>query len=82
LLDAIVRPGQYRHRILSLASRRPVSGQRCDANRLKNPFRQNPLALAGRKKRARTFTPNDCDLEDQHYRTRCRTRRKRSYNMA
>jgi hypothetical protein len=50
LLDAIVRPGQYRHRTLSLASRRPAAGQRCDANRLKNPFRQNPLALAEREK--------------------------------
>src|ERR1700678_879276 len=27
-----------------------LSGQRCDANRLKNPFRQNPLTLAGREK--------------------------------
>jgi hypothetical protein len=54
LLDAIVRPGQYRHRILSFASRRPVSGGASDANRVKNPFRQNPLAFAGRKKRART----------------------------
>jgi hypothetical protein len=26
LLDAIVGPGQYRHRILSFASRRPVVG--------------------------------------------------------
>ena len=31
-------------------------GQRCDANRLKNPFRQNPLAFAGREMRAWTFT--------------------------
>src|SRR5579863_8766264 len=61
---------------------RPVSGWRCGASRLKNPFRQNPLALAGRENLTRTFTLNSCDLEDQYYRTRCRTRRERSYNMA
>jgi hypothetical protein len=59
LFDAIVRPGQYRHRTLSLAWRRPILGQRCGVNRLKNPCWQNPLALAGREKRARTFTPNN-----------------------
>jgi hypothetical protein len=61
LLDTIVRPGQYRHRTLPLALRWPVSGSAGDANGLKNPFRQNPLALAEREKRARTFTPNSCD---------------------
>jgi hypothetical protein len=37
LLDAIVRPGQYRHRILSFALRRPIIGRRGDAKALKIP---------------------------------------------
>ncbi len=82
LLDAIVGPGQYRHRILPFASRRPTWGSAGDANRLKYPCGQNPLALAGRKKRARTFTQNTGTSEDQIRRTRCRTRQLRRYNMA
>jgi hypothetical protein len=58
LLDAIVRPGQYRHGTLSFASHWPNAGQRCDAKSVKNPCGQNPLALAGRGQRARTCTPN------------------------
>jgi hypothetical protein len=52
LLDALVGPGQYRHRILPSASRRPARERRCDAKSPKNPSTQNPLALAGREKRA------------------------------
>jgi hypothetical protein len=37
LFDAIVRPGQYRHHILSFASRRPIMGRRCDTKALKIP---------------------------------------------
>ena len=57
LLDAIIGPGQYRHRILPFASRRPIRGSAGDVIRLKNPCGQNPLALAGRENRARTCTP-------------------------
>jgi hypothetical protein len=49
---------------------------------LKNPSGQNPLALAGRIKAARTFTPYKMDSRGQYFRTRCRTRQPRRYNMA
>ena len=45
------------------ASRRPTQGSAGDANRLKNPSGQNPLALAGRSNRARTCTPHRWTLE-------------------
>src|SRR4051812_2293979 len=51
LFDAIVGPGQYRHRTLSLATRRPNVGDAA-IKAQKNPSRQNPLARAGRKKSA------------------------------
>ncbi|HYW63321.1 MAG TPA: hypothetical protein VE865_09030, partial [Bradyrhizobium sp.] len=80
--DAIVRPGQYRHRILSRRVAPADVGQRCDVKALKNPCWQNPLVLAGREKCTRTFTPNTCDYRIKNYRTRCRTRRIEGYNMA
>ena len=49
LLDAIVGPGQYRHRTLPSLARRPSWRRRCDAKSRKIPCTQNPLALAGRK---------------------------------
>ena len=48
---------------------------------LQNPCGQNPLALAGRKKRARALTPNKRTDEDKYCRTRCRTRQSKGYNM-
>src|SRR3974377_822345 len=57
LLDAIIRPGQYRHRTLPFAPRWPIKGSAAVPKAPKNPCVQNPLALAGRKKRAWTFTP-------------------------
>jgi len=39
-------------------------------------LQQNPLVLAGREKRARTFTPNIRYRIDQNRRTRCRTRQQ------
>jgi hypothetical protein len=62
LLDAIVRPGQYRHRTLSFATRRPVIGQRCDANRLKKSLPAESLNPRRARKSARTFTQNTDDL--------------------
>src|SRR5262249_44176658 len=56
LLDAIVGPGQYRHRILPSLKPRPVWQAVLRCKSPKNLSRQNPLALAGRGKRARTFT--------------------------
>src|ERR1700761_6938706 len=55
LLDAFVGPGQYRHRILPLLGHGP-HGPAAMPKSAKNPSTQNPLALAGREKRARTFT--------------------------
>src|SRR5438552_3578305 len=82
LLNAVIGPGQYRHRNLPFVLRRSLLAWRCDAKSRKIPCGQNPLALAGRKKRARTCTPNNSNLEDQDCRTRCRTRQSERYNMA
>src|SRR5487761_1440557 len=67
LLDAIVRPSQYRHRIVPFAMR----GQgRAAMPGLKNSCGQNPLGLAGRFTRARAFTPNDRTFRIRTRRTR------------
>ena len=47
LLDALIGPGQNRHRILPFASRRPDRGSGDNVKKRKNPCRQNPLTLAG-----------------------------------
>src|SRR5882672_10979237 len=68
LLNAVFGPGQYRHRNLPFVLRGSILARRCDAKSQKISCGQNPLALAGRKKRARTYTPNNSNLEDQDYR--------------
>jgi hypothetical protein len=82
LLNAVLGPGQYRHRTFPFVSRWSFLARRCDAKSLKIPCGQNPLALAGREKRAWTYTQNNENLKDQACRTRCRTRQPERYNMA
>src|SRR3954454_8370248 len=81
LLDAIVRPGQYRHRILPFASRWPTGGNAGDA---KSQISLRSESLSPR--RTRKSRPNvyalQMDSWDQNCRTRCRTRQPGSYNMA
>src|SRR5262245_36795306 len=58
LLDALIGPGQYRHRILPFASRRPSRGGAGDAKPPKSLRAESLSPRRARLIRARTFTPH------------------------
>src|SRR6185312_2872186 len=61
LLDAIVGPGQYRHRILPFASRRPIKGSAGDVISSQKPLRAESLSPRRARMRAWTCTPYKMD---------------------
>src|SRR6185312_5860743 len=61
LLDAIVGPGQYRHRILPFASRRPIRGSAGDVISSQKSLRAESLSPRRARMRAWTCTPYKMD---------------------